>query len=701
MNEDPPRLRRRLLCLSSIQADTHGTGVRLPGAPVKARIGGMSLQPGFVLHNRYRIESRLGKGGMGAVYLAVDQTLGIQVAVKENLNPNPESERQFRREAGLLASLRHPNLPRVTDHFILEGHQYLVMDYVEGEDLHTRCARQAPTVVEVLTWGDAICNALAYLHSLQPPVIHRDIKPANIKLQRDGSPVLVDFGIAKLADQSQTSTGARGLTPGFSPPEQYGGTRTDARSDQYSLAATLYALLTGGPPMDSIERMLNKAEVKPLRGLNPSVPAHVEQALLKAMSLERDDRYPDITAFRGALQGEPEAATVRVPEAVATTAARTPVARSKRGFWLALAIGGGGLAILGIGGWIGWGVLRNLLPTAVSPTVPVVALIPTETPTFTPTPVPPTETPSPTLPPSATPAPSVTPSETPELLGGGGRIAFVSDRGEGGQLQIFTMNPDGSDVRQLTFGPGDKTQPRWSPDGSRLLYVAADPGHGLDLWVINADGTGPANLIQSPGDDTDPAWSPLGGRIAFTSTRINSLEQVFVADISCLPAPDSCSLGPQHNLSAGFAVEYSPAWSPDGLRLAVVVSINGAPGRIYFRSLAGGEPTQFDRGDRLIGADTLDWSPDGTYLAFTWRQPTMNEVYLVPVDHPTQTTRLTTSLGNKEPAFSPDGRYIVFTSTRDQNPEIYLMNAAGAGEVNLTGYRGQDMQPDWQPRPGP
>jgi serine/threonine protein kinase len=288
----------------------------------------MSLQPGSVLHDRYRIEGQLGEGGMGAVYLAVDERLKIQVAVKENLNPG--SERQFLREASLLASLRHPNLPRVTDHFILEGHQYLVMDYVEGEELRVRCARQQPSVAEVLTWAISICDALAYLHSRQPPVIHRDIKPSNLKVQADGSIVLVDFGIAKVVDQAPTTMGARGLTPGFSPPEQYGGTRTDARSDQYSLAATLYALLTGCQPEDSIERMFNKAQLKPVREINPSVPAHVDEAIRRAMSLEPDDRFPDITAFRGALRATPEAATIQVERPTAVPA-QPPSERSMHG----------------------------------------------------------------------------------------------------------------------------------------------------------------------------------------------------------------------------------------------------------------------------------------------------------------------------------------------------------------------------------
>jgi serine/threonine-protein kinase len=205
----------------------------------------MTLQQGYILHNRYRIEGQLGKGGMGAVYLAQDLTLQIQVAVKENLNPSPEAERQFKREASLLATLRHPNLPRVTDHFILEGKQYLVMDYIEGEDLASVAKKGTPSADQVLNWSMWICDALIYLHSRQPPVIHRDIKPANIKLSPDGKLMLVDFGIAKIYDSTETATGARGLTPGFSPPEQYGGSPTDHRSDQYSLGATLYNLLTG------------------------------------------------------------------------------------------------------------------------------------------------------------------------------------------------------------------------------------------------------------------------------------------------------------------------------------------------------------------------------------------------------------------------------------------------------------------------
>lgn len=663
----------------------------------------MVLPLGSILHDRYRIDGQLGKGGMGAVYLAFDQTLQIRVALKENLNTNPESERQFQREATLLASLRHPNLPRVTDHFVLEQRQYLVMDYIEGVDLHTRIVNQPATTKEVTAWADSLCDALSYLHSRQPPVIHRDIKPANIKLQPDGKVVLVDFGIAKVFDHAQTSTGARGLTPGYSPPEQYGGQRTDARSDQYALAATIYTLLTRRPPVDSIERMLNKEPLVPIKSLNRSVPDVVEAAINQALSLQQSARFPDIAGFRRALRGE----TAHIP-VMQPTLMPKEVARPRRS--MALFAGVGAVGVLGLLGVAALALILIFRPFSGGSAAVATATAPPATAPFD------TDGPSPSLPastpipPTVEPTPIPTDEPTPEptsvpvLFGGGGQIAFVTDREDGRTLQVWLMNPDGSNPKQLTFGPGDKTQPRWAPDGTRLLYVA--PGGtdnsgntlGFDIWVINLDGSGATDLTNSPGDESDPSWSPDGTRIAFTSDRINDLEQVFVSTIACEPIPGSCKAEKPFNLSAGYAVESSPVWSPDGSTIAVSASINGAPGRIFLRAPTPGEPTKFDRRDQIIGADDLAWSPDSQMLAFTWRQPTMNEVWLATIaDRGASPTRLTDSLGNKEPSFSPDGNWIVFTSTRDQNPEVYIMAIGGAGQKNLTNYTGRDLQPAWQP----
>src|SRR5512136_664295 len=168
----------------------------------------MPLIIGQVLNNRYRIVKLLGQGGFGAVYRAWDVNLNRPCAVKENLEISPEAQRQFTREATVLANLSHPNLPRVTDHFSLPGQgQYLVMDFVDGEDLASMLQRQGSIPVDqALGWATQVADALAYLHQRQPPVVHRDIKPANIRLTPDGRAMLVDFGLVKIYNAQMRTT---------------------------------------------------------------------------------------------------------------------------------------------------------------------------------------------------------------------------------------------------------------------------------------------------------------------------------------------------------------------------------------------------------------------------------------------------------------------------------------------------------------
>ena len=262
------------------------------------------LVSGTVLQGRYRIENLLGKGGFGAVYRTWDLSLSRVCALKENLDTSSEAQRQFAREATVLASLSHTNLPRVTDHFLIAGQgQYLVMDYVEGDDLVSIVGRQGiPPVEQAMEWLYQVMDALVYLHGRQPPVIHRDIKPANIRITPEGRAMLVDFGLVKTTDaHTKTTLGARAVTPGYSPPEQYGQGSTDSRTDIYAFGATLYALLTGQDPPESVLRIAQDF-LPPADQLNPKVSPAIAEVVARAMSLNPSQRFQNMATFKTELK---------------------------------------------------------------------------------------------------------------------------------------------------------------------------------------------------------------------------------------------------------------------------------------------------------------------------------------------------------------------------------------------------------------
>lgn len=271
------------------------------------------LAPNTLLQNRYLIIRSIGHGGMGAVYLARDQRLGHTVALKETFFTEERMRRAFEREARLLAHLRHPALPKVTDHFDEDGGQFIVMEFISGDDLEMLLAQRGEPfpVEQVLAWGDGLLKALDYLHHQDPPILHRDIKPANLKLTPQGEIILLDFGLAKgTAGQTSsvmTSRSVFGFTPNFAPLEQIQGTGTGPRSDLYSLAATLYYLMTGTIPPDALTRITEVAngQTDSLRAadeVNPQVPREVAEILSKTMAHNRDHRPASAKEMRAQLR---------------------------------------------------------------------------------------------------------------------------------------------------------------------------------------------------------------------------------------------------------------------------------------------------------------------------------------------------------------------------------------------------------------
>jgi len=266
-----------------------------------------------LLAGRYQLLSRIGQGGMGAVYKAADTRFNNRpLAIKEmsstGLPPArlQEAVAAFEREAHLLADLLHPNLPRIYEHFTENDRSYLVMDYIEGQTVeeHLEQVGGGPLPVDqVIKWAEQLCDVLNYLHTHQPPIIFRDLKPANIMLSESGHIYLIDFGIARIFKPGkQHDTVALG-SPGYAAPEQYGKAQSTPRSDIYSLGALLHHLLTGIDPSEQPFFFRDASQV------NPAVDPTLDALLKQMLSMDSDRRPASaqevLNVLKGTIAGQP------------------------------------------------------------------------------------------------------------------------------------------------------------------------------------------------------------------------------------------------------------------------------------------------------------------------------------------------------------------------------------------------------------
>ncbi|MGH2344317.1 MAG: protein kinase domain-containing protein [Chloroflexota bacterium] len=277
-------------------------------------VGTAPAVPFTLLAGRYTVDRVLGRGGMSTVYRAYDTRFSNRVvAVKEMVDSfatpeeRAEATRDFLREADMLAALRHPAIPAVFDRFSVNARHYLVMEHIEGENMEEAVhARTVPfPEPQVRTWALELCALLRYLHEQQPPVIFRDLKPGNILIDPSGRLRLIDFGIARFFKQTQsTDTTALG-TSGYASPEHYTG-QTDARSDIYSLGATLHHLLTLRDPSRQ-----PPFQFPPVRGLNPTVSPELEAIIGRALATDRAARFGGAREMEAALVARPRAPRAR------------------------------------------------------------------------------------------------------------------------------------------------------------------------------------------------------------------------------------------------------------------------------------------------------------------------------------------------------------------------------------------------------
>jgi Tol biopolymer transport system component len=607
----------------------------------------MNLSPGQVIHTRYRIVRLLGQGGFGAVYRAYDMTLRIPCAVKENFELSAEAQGQFEREALLLAALRHPNLPRVTDHFTVEGQgQYLVMDFVDGEDLQSYLERMGQPLDEAqaLKWVGQVCDALDYIHHQDPPIIHRDIKPANIRITPAGQAMLVDFGIAKVfSAQARTTAGARAVTPGYSPPEQYGLGGTDPRSDIYSLGATLYTLLTGLLPQESVQRTLHD-RLEPVTALNPGVSPAVSSAITMAMSLRPELRFQTAADLEEALNASgpfaagavsPGMQTTFVSPASSPAVSPTLVAPVAAAAGPAAAAGGEHMHPIAAPPpdqsrpWAKWLLGASAL-VVILVIVGLLLLFPGG-------------------------QNQVTQAAT-GIAFPAGELYFTSDRS--GETEIYRMDQAGTS--QFTRSPVGSNS--WSPvlmNAGTLLFVSDRSGK-REIYFSGAGGV--RQLTVSPG--ASESWAPCpepGGTILFTSNRDGRREVYRLAG-------DGVK---RLTVTPGNGESWAAVPEPAG---SLVFTSNRHGKMELYRLAAGAEArlTNTPGNGESWGAVPYQ---DGSLL-FISNRDGKNEIYRIGEDGIRRLTNTPGSAASWSP-FPLAGAGFAFTSDRDGKPEVYyLLNDA-------------------------
>lgn len=698
----------------------------------------MILERDTLLHKRYRIQGNLGQGGMGSVYHAIDENLGMTVAVKENLFTTDEYARQFRLEAVILANIRHPNLPRVSDHFVIAGEgQYLVMDFIDGEDLRQRMERVGVLPEEeVIHIGAAICDALSYLHARRPSILHRDIKPGNVKIAPDGHIFLVDFGLAKVVQGNQaTTTGARAMTPGYSPPEQYGTARTDSRTDIYSLGATLYAALTGVIPEDGLARAMDNAQLTPVRKRNPDVSRRLSAVIEKAMEVDPGDRYQTAEEFKLALLNSnsktqqilgtytvspPPSAEDRKSDSEKTEMAlvqSTPpeeyafvsprkkqMERNRRTSRYLI----GGLSALLIVGFFSLAFFfPSLLPAAVRKSLPFIPVVeetqmsavtplPVASATRQPTVIVVTATPS--LPPVETQT-AVDPSVVGTPIGGDFlQIAYSSLRT--GVAQIYLTNLLSDEAIPITNMPGGACQASWAPDGQRLVFISPcnikkDSYPQSSLYIINADGSDPQIIQSGIGGDFEPAWSPDGKYIAFTSLR-DGYMQIYSYNVQNQQVTRLIET-PRNQYAR------QPSWSPSGERIVYAFKRIDTY-EIWTMTYDGKDQKQLlPSGNKFSNYQPV-WSPDGSMVLYSQQSAsefTFPNLFSVSVEGEKKPLEIFLGvLSIEDVKFSPNDIWIAYESGSQHAYHVYYSTLSGANQARITEeITFDDFDPAWRPVP--
>ncbi len=668
----------------------------------------------------YMIREKIGEGGMGVVYKALDTHLQRPVAVKV-LPPEIVADRdrrlRFVQEARAASALNHPNIITIHDIGQAEGMDFIAMEYVSGKPLAELIPRKGMKLADALRYSIQIADALAAAHAAG--IVHRDLKPANVMVTENGLVKVLDFGLAKLTERAEpdvsattetleprTEEGTILGTVSYMSPEQAEGKKVDARSDIFSLGSVLYEMVTGQKAfqgtskMSTLSAILNQ-EPKPISGITPTIPADLEKMINRCLRKDPSRRFQTAADMKVALEELRE---------VSDSGKLAPAPRAVR---RALPLGATVAAGVMLAAVATWYLLRH--SPAPQPPMEVVQLT------------------------------SYSGSERyPCFSPDGNQVAFTWDGEKGDNLDIYVKLVGETNALRLTSDPARDEYPAWSPDGRRIAFQRSAPGRATAIYLVSALGGAEQKLtdFQATGQ---MSWSPDGNWLAVARApssygAIVESPGIFLVpieggephrltnpqapgfDIHSSISPDgrllayagcaswfSCDLYIQQ-FGSGFAPEGSPrritrqeffsaglTWSRDGESLVYSGSMGGVRLPYLWQvGILGEQPPK-----RLELAGFLAYHPSiaraGNRLAFS-RNLLNYDIWRYQLGGSPQPF-IMSSLHELGPAFSPDGSRVAFYSNRSGGLfEIWVANADGSNPVQLTNRveRSQSW-PRWSP----
>lgn len=645
---------------------------------------------------------------MSRVFVAEDTTLGRKIVVKmlPADSAGAVSVERFRREIQVVARLQHPHIVPVLNAGHVGDLPFYTMPFVKGESLRVRLQRsQEMSVNEALHVLRDVAAALAYAHG--EGVVHRDIKPDNV-IVSGGVAVVTDFGVSKAVDVAATDggnaqTGITSLgialgTPAYMAPEQASADpQVDHRADIYSFGCLAYELLAGTSPFAGrTPQQMLAAHVtdvpEPLLRRRPNAPPALSSLVMRCLEKRAGDRPQSADELLNSLDA---IATTPSGGSVPTAERLRSATRRPRSWWMAAA---GIFVLLALGGFF-WQRSTAFVPVAVGATTPVAIGSGLEG------------------------EPAISPD--------GKLVAYASSTPVGSR--IFVRQMDGGGARMLTGGThGDHTNPKWSPDGSRVSFVAngaiflvpaltgGSPKRtveGAETHSWSPDGKsivygtederfirlqpldgGPPRMLVEGATLHSPVVSPNGKILLYNEGQMPSLSNVSVNAIWSVPV----SGGARTRLSDSMHVNLSPVWMPDGKSVLFISDIGGARDVYQLPVTSAGHAR--GRAVRLTTGLSSYWislSADGSRMAYDVVRNFSN-VYVAPLENGSARLAAAQPITRENQhveimALSHDGKWIAYDSDRGGNFDIYKQRVDGGEPIQLTTNPANDFAPSWSP----